>query len=499
MAHEDGATAMRTLAVRTVSEASTDSTTSSGLKPPRTPRFAEATAVYSPLEPTRSPFADPAGTTTTHYAPQPQPSDVGFGYISGVPVDEDGARSPPPKSPLKSALRAPGTPARSMANPLSPTFHEEQQLEQREAATDVDNAKDLKVKVRVRLAKMVLRGVNFSCSLIVLSMLSSTFAIFNSTKRLPPRNTLPPWASGTAVWPQITLLVIACLSLFFSVCIMYAHCRGRRRRAEKTAVYYNMFAVCFFAFSVIMWAIGAGLLQSSRQNGGGNDLWGWSCKDNRRKQLFADDVKYALVCQLQVSAGAVRWHRSNGGSHGQNWSLLCCIIEVVVEVITIAIYAVVFCRFWSKRRLRKTMTLRDKARSDLYLAQLRTQSAPNTPHFAGPFSPGPAAEDEYSSAEKGESAPYAVTSNSHSHSHSFSSVVAPPKPFKLQPAPIRAQHAATAAVPAPLNSPAAPGEKQYDVVPIPGAYASPLSSPTHPPPAGAVSLDAAVGAPSTVR
>lgn len=47
-----------------------------------------------------------------------------------------------PGSPLKSALKVPGTPAR-FANPLSPTFHEEQVLEKHEASTEKENARDL--------------------------------------------------------------------------------------------------------------------------------------------------------------------------------------------------------------------------------------------------------------------------------------------------------------------------------------------------------------------
>lgn len=132
---------------------SSSGSTSLSLKPPRTPRFAEATAVNSPIEQTQtsqSPFADTIGTATNHYHPQPQPSDVGFGYIAGP----DAARSSSypgvpveipltPRSPLKSALRVPGTPARQIENPLSPTFREEQILEKREAETDKENANDL--------------------------------------------------------------------------------------------------------------------------------------------------------------------------------------------------------------------------------------------------------------------------------------------------------------------------------------------------------------------
>jgi hypothetical protein len=48
-----------------------------------------------------------------------------------------------PKSPLKSAMKAPGTPGRALANPLSPTFREEQLLEDREKNTDKEQARDL--------------------------------------------------------------------------------------------------------------------------------------------------------------------------------------------------------------------------------------------------------------------------------------------------------------------------------------------------------------------
>ena len=126
----------------------------SSLRVPRTPRFAEATAVYSPIEPSedsRSPFADPPEvkeTKTQSYMAQAQPSDIGFGYISqndasghsqGVPVEIPLT----PGSPLKSAMKVPGTPGRKIDNPLSPTFREEQILEKHEDMTEKEQAKDI--------------------------------------------------------------------------------------------------------------------------------------------------------------------------------------------------------------------------------------------------------------------------------------------------------------------------------------------------------------------
>ena len=158
-----------------------------------------------------------------------------------------------------------------------------------------------KVKTRVRMAKFILRGVNFSCSLIVLSMLSMTFSIFNATKALPARNNLPAWADGTKTWPQKVVLATSCVSLALCLLVFWNYWRGGHRRAEKVAVYYTLFAVAFFIFSTIMWGIAAGILQGARNNSGNKDIWGWSCVDNKRRQLFQEKVDYALVCRMQVS------------------------------------------------------------------------------------------------------------------------------------------------------------------------------------------------------
>jgi hypothetical protein len=131
---------------------SRSSSSGGSLKSPRTARFAEATAVHSPIEPSKgsSPFADPPGTKVNHYKPQPQPSDFGFGYINNaepVAVEEDDQ----PRTQyvnlatpgLKSAMKSPGTPGRYLNGPLSPTFREEQVLEKAEKSTEKEQAKDV--------------------------------------------------------------------------------------------------------------------------------------------------------------------------------------------------------------------------------------------------------------------------------------------------------------------------------------------------------------------
>jgi len=123
---------------RTNSSSSTAPSTSG----PRRARFAEATTVDSPStneqEEHRLPFSKKPKTDKA-----PKPSDVGFGYISdNNPVEQHATLRPTNDTPLKSALKTPGTAGR-LLNPLSPTFREEQFLEKEEEKTEIQQAKDL--------------------------------------------------------------------------------------------------------------------------------------------------------------------------------------------------------------------------------------------------------------------------------------------------------------------------------------------------------------------
>jgi hypothetical protein len=144
--------------------------------------------------------------------------------------------------------------------------------------------------------------------------------------------------------------------------------------------------------------------------------------------------------------------------------------------------------------------MRDHARSDLYLAQLRSEFAPNTPG-SGSMSPrsdplGPQLYVDPHCAEK--SGEHGKMQYAHVRG------IAQPQPFALQASPIGVTgatpkieqdsfEAASAQMNNILPSPpsrifqerrdvhidAAPGERQYAAVPIPGAY-TPLESPSYP-------------------
>ncbi|KAG8419840.1 hypothetical protein J3458_004674 [Metarhizium acridum] len=224
---------------------------------------------------------------------------------------------------------------------------------------------------------------------------------------------------------------------------------------------------------MILWVATAVIFQHSKNNSSNKDMWGWACTNNQRAEIYHEKVDYELVCRLQ------------------NWTLICIIIEVVVEVISIALYSIVFYRFYSKRRLMKSMDMRDRARSDLYLAQLRTQSAPNTPGF-GPKSP---ALSSYAMSPRHPPAAYRNLSDIDETSPFTpgGKVVVPqsqfgtPSPdFKLQPPPTKAPSATPKTVQAafeppatrtpsspvqPQHAPAPADEPTYEAVPIPGAYA----------------------------
>ena len=140
-------------------DSSTDSSLKApSLKSPRTARFAEATAVNSPIEPSqtgRNPFVDPPQLTPmNHYMAQPQVADMGFGYINkheSVEMPDDDAPTALPafpksplRSPLKSAMKTPGAPPRDLGKAIfSPTFKEEETLEKRENFTEKQQARDV--------------------------------------------------------------------------------------------------------------------------------------------------------------------------------------------------------------------------------------------------------------------------------------------------------------------------------------------------------------------
>lgn len=132
-------------------------------------------------------------------------------------------------------------------------------------------------------------------------MLSASFTIFNATKSLPSQSGMPSWAKNTNTWPQKLVLAMACVSLLACICVFLAYCRGGHRRAEKVSTYYTMFAIGWFILSMILWAVTAALFQHSRTSNNNKDMWGWSCLDNKRSDVYSDKVDYALVCRLQVS------------------------------------------------------------------------------------------------------------------------------------------------------------------------------------------------------
>ena len=88
-------------------------------------------------ENSKSPFADPPSQSESQH----DVSDVGFGYVSANDPARHASHFRPPASPLKSALKTPGT-ARAL-NPLSPTFREEYFVEKHEQVAEKENARDV--------------------------------------------------------------------------------------------------------------------------------------------------------------------------------------------------------------------------------------------------------------------------------------------------------------------------------------------------------------------
>lgn len=97
------------------------------------------------------------------------------------------------------------------------------------------------------------------------------------------------------------LLAMACVSLFACLIVFWAYWKGGHKRAEKTAIYYTVFSIFFFFFSLIMWVVGAAIYQHSKSSGNSKDMWGWSCAQNTREEIYSNSIDYALLCRLQVN------------------------------------------------------------------------------------------------------------------------------------------------------------------------------------------------------
>ncbi|KAK6334620.1 hypothetical protein TWF718_010076 [Orbilia javanica] len=227
-----------------------------------------------------------------------------------------------------------------------------QKIEDRENHVKAVMEKDMKIKFRIRAAKLFLRFLNFGCSLVVLSLAASSFAIFFATKHISNRNNLPPWAPQTVLWPTYATLAIACVSLLMAIIVLISYWRGGHEKAESASLWFTAFSVFGFLFMIILWAVIAGTITNARNSNNGNDMWSWACKDNQRKELFQDDIDYDLVCKQL------------------DWTFVCSIIEIVIESLAIILYVAAFWRYASKSKLRKSMDLRDKARHELYLRKL---------------------------------------------------------------------------------------------------------------------------------
>ncbi|CAD6503936.1 BgTH12-05679 [Blumeria graminis f. sp. triticale] len=399
---------------------------------------------------------------------QSQPSNIGFGFTEKDyprPFDKSSEMTQTKSTMIQNMTYNTESLIHPTNNLQSPTFAEEQVLFSKEESTAKEQARDLKVKMIVRVAKFVIRGVSFSCSLVVLTMVSLAISVFNVTKHLPPRNHLPPWATGTKTWPQVLVLAISCTSLSFCIIIFWSYYRGGHRRAEKVAVYYTLFAIAFFILNTVMWAVAAGILQSSRSSGQNKDLWGWSCVDNKRRRLFSEKVDYVLICKMQ------------------NWVMVCCIIEIVLESITILLYTVIFYRYYTKQRLRKSMDVRDRARADLVLAQTRCQSNSNPSSLKPPLqyqdpntprSPLPLLQTQFMTKE-------GVFSNDTRFVEVSPHSPIPAKPFYLQPVPNKglsttqmcSQPNIEPTVLSPYRQTGLPNEQKYSSVSIPCAYTMP--------------------------
>ena len=121
----------------------------------------------------------------------------------------------------------------------------------------------------------------------------------------------------------------------------------------KSVKWANRFAAADATFMITasvvflgIWAVSAGLFHN-REAPAFNvpNIWSWSCN---HKGSSDDVVNFNQICLTQVSPSLT--YKINI----QEWSFICAIIEIGLELLTVGSFLLIFVRMKSKKEVRKT-------------------------------------------------------------------------------------------------------------------------------------------------
>lgn len=166
-------------------------------------------------------------------------------------------------------------------------------------------AKDEKLKTRIRKLKLVSRIVATILSFLTLVPITMTLIKFLETRYITytvKGKERTAWAKDTITWYTYMYFGVSMVSFLLNSIIMVAYLQSLRR-ANTAANVAGWFTGTVFFSHVIVWAVSAGLYRHGKEpvNGKFRDLWGWTCSTSAQElQAVLPDVDFKKYCSVQV-------------------------------------------------------------------------------------------------------------------------------------------------------------------------------------------------------
>jgi len=195
---------------------------------------------------------------------------------------------------------------------------------------------DHQIKVRVRRIRVLIRALDFACSVVVVALMGHNLVTFYNTANTVSQGQ-KLWPDNPKLWPTYLMLAVASISTFLATIVLLAYFWGTRAANRWNQARFGL-TIFTIVFMIIMWAIAAGGVQSN--SGDETTIWGVACDaTSDTESLFGHSVNFRQTCLMQ------------------EWSIICAGIGIGLEILTIVSYVYVYLRLRHKKAMKQRVTV----------------------------------------------------------------------------------------------------------------------------------------------
>jgi len=194
--------------------------------------------------------------------------------------------------------------------------------------------RDQGLKTRVRKFRIIIRILEFACSVVVVSLMIANLAVFYNTVGTIS-NGVRLWPEKSKLWPTYVTLGVAALSTVLSTATLLAYFWGTKY-ANRWNMARTTLTVVTIIFSIILWLIAVYGLQStsSFEGVGSQSLWSSTCDStDQQHELFGHVINLNQLCLMQ------------------EWGFICATISIGLEILTAISYIYVILRIRHKKQM----------------------------------------------------------------------------------------------------------------------------------------------------